>query len=366
MKIICLIALLGAAALAQPSSPLPPDQPLLKVPAGFTVEEFATGFQRPRFMVEGRRGEVLLSDTEPNGSVYVIKGQEKKLLLSGLDRPYGLALWKDYLYVAETTSLKRYKYDPKAMSAGPGEEVVSLAGFTKGHVTRTVIFDSKGKKMYLAVGSSGDFVLGDPETRAAVNQYNPDGTGHEVFASGLRNPVGLRFYPGTDQLWATVEERDDLPTGPVADYFTSVRPGGFYGWPYAYVGPHADPRAAGKRDDLVARTITPEVPLEPHVAVLDFLFYTGKQFPAEYRNGAFLANHGGSNGVKRLGYSVSFIPFKDDKPCGPVRDFLTGPVSPLDQKSVWGRPVALLQLHDGSLLLSDDGGKKIWRISYKR
>lgn len=383
MKMFSLVCLLCAAALfAQQPNPLGashsttpaahpsgivnrPDGAQLKVPPGFTVEEYASGFERPRFMVEGPEGEVIISDAVPNGSVYVIHGRDKKVLLHSLDRPYGLALWKGYLYVGEPTSIKRYKYDSKTMTAGAGEEVVSLAGFNKGHVTRTILFDNHAQKMYLAVGSSGDLVTGDPETRAAINRYNPDGTGHEVIASGLRNPVGLRFYPGTHQLWATVEERDDLPHALVADYFTSVRPGGFYGWPYAYIGPHEDPRIANKRGDMVARTITPDVPLKPHVAILDFLFYTGKQFPAEYRNGAFLANHGSSNGSERIGYTVSFIPFKNGKPCGPQRDFLTGWVSP-DQKSVWGRPVDLLQLHDGSLLVSDDGGKKVWRISYQR
>lgn len=343
-----------------------PDGAELKVPKGFTVEEYATGFQRPRFMVEGPHGEVLLSDTVANGSVYVLTGGEKKVLLSGLDRPYGLAFWKDYLYVGEPASVKRYKYDGNTMTAGAGEEVVSMPGFVKGHVTRTIAFDRKAEKMYLAVGSSADLVTGDPEMRAAINRYNPDGSGHEILATGLRNPVGLRFYPGSDRLWATVEERNDLGDGLVADFFTSVKPGGFYGWPYAYLGTHEDPRIKEKRPDLVARAIAPDIALEPHVAVLDFLFYDGKQFPAEYRNGAFLANHGSSNRSKRVGYSISFVPFKNGKPSGPVRDFLTGWMKSPDEKDVWGRPVALVQLHDGSLLVSDDGGKKVWRISYKK
>ncbi len=383
MKAI-LLPLLAASAFGLQQSDLPapfatpsvnngstviakPEGAKLKAPHGFTVKQYAEGFSRPRFMVEGPGGEVLISDTIPNGFVYVLKNGEKHTLLSGLDKPYGLALWKDYLYVGEPTSLKRYKYDSKAMTAGAGEEVVPMPGFDKGHVTRTVLFNQAGTRMYLTIGSSADFVTGDPETRAAINSYNPDGTGHEIVATGLRNTVGLRFYPGTDQLWATVEERNLLGDGLVADYFTSIRPGGFYGWPYAYLGPHEDPRVmTDKRPDLVARSITPEVMLEPHTAVLDFLFYTGRQFPAEYRNGAFLANHGSSNRSQRVGYSVSFVPFKAGKPSGPVRDFLTGFMLSPEAKEVWGRPVALLQLRDGSLLLSDDGGKVIWRISYGR
>ncbi len=342
-----------------------PEGAKLNLPNGFVAEEYASGFKRPRYMVEGPGGEVLVSDTVAGGSVYVLKNGEKKTLLSGLDRPYGLAFWRDYLYVGEPTSIKRYKYDSKAMTAGPGEEVVPLAGYTKGHVTRTIVFDKAGK-MYVAVGSSADLVTGDPDNRAAINRYNPDGSGHEIYATGVRNPVGLRFYPGTDHLWATVEERNDLGDGLVADYFTSIKQGGFYGWPYAYLGTHPDPRIKDQRMDLVAKSIKPDISLQPHIAVLDFLFYTGNEFPSEYKNGAFLANHGSSNRADRVGYSVTFVPFKNGKPSGPERDFLTGFMLGPDKKEVWGRPVALAQLHDGSILVSDDGGKKLWRISYKK
>ena len=349
-----------------------PEGAVLKLPTGFSAEKIASGFARPRFMIQGPSGEVLLSDMVPNGSVYILpepaaisKSAERRVLLQGLDRPYGLAFWKDYLYVAETTSLKRYKYDAKAMTAGQGEEVVAMKDFGKGHVTRTVLFNAKGDKMYLAVGSSANVVTGDPEMRAAINLYNPDGSGHEIVASGLRNPIGIRFYPGTDRLWATVQERDGLGDDLVPDYFTEIRPGGFYGWPYAYIGSHLDPRVQEKRKDLVDRSIVPDLLLENHVAVLDFLFYTGKQFPAEYGGGAFLANHGSSNRAQRVGYSVSFVPFKNEKLAGPARDFASGWMLAPDQKEVWGRPVGLLQLRDGSLLVSEDGNKTIWRISYK-
>jgi glucose/arabinose dehydrogenase len=336
----------------------------LKAPDGFRVEEYASGFERPRFMVEGPGGEVLISDTIPSGFVYAIRDGKKSVVLSGLDKPYGLAFWRGYLYVGEPTSLKRYKYDSKALKANGAEEVVSWKGYDKGHVTRTIAFH--GEKMYVTVGSSADLVTGDPDDRAAINEYNPDGTGHQVFATGLRNPVGLRFYPGSTQLWTTVEERNELGDGLVADYFTSVKPGGFYGWPYAYSGANPDPRIKEQRMDLVAKAITPDILLEPHTAVLDFLFYTGKQFPKAYQGGAFLANHGSSNRSLRIGYSVTFVPFKDGKIAGPVRDFVTGWMLGPDKKEVWGRPVGLCELRDGSLLISDDGGKKIWRVSYSR
>ena len=337
----------------------------IKLPKGFAIEEYASGFARPRFMALGPGSEVLLSDFVPNGTVWVVQGGARKKLLENLDRPYGIAFWKDFVYVAETTSLKRYPYDAKTMTAGAGQELVSMKGMGTGHVTRTVLFNRKGDKMYLAVGSSANVVTGDPPMRAAINRYNPDGSGHEVVAGGLRNPVGLRMYPGTDDLWASVQERDGLGDDLVPDYFTHIREGGFYGWPYSYIGPNLDPRITEEAKELVGRAIVPDVILDNHVAVLDFLFYTGIQFPAEYRNGAFLANHGSSGRSKRLGYSITFIPFKNGKPAGPARDFATGWMLAPDKAEVWGRPVGLVEMPDGSLLLSDDGGKKIWRISYR-
>jgi glucose/arabinose dehydrogenase len=355
----------AAPAVAPPKIIGRPSGAEFKVPKGFTVEEFASGFERPRFMALGPSGEILLSDFVPNGSVYVLEGKERKTLLRGLDRPYGIAFWKNYLYVAETTSLKRYKYDAKAKTAGPGEEIVPMKDFGKGHVTRTVSFNRKMDKMLLAVGSSGNLVLGDPPMRAAINRYNPDGSGHEIFASGLRNPVGLRFYPGSDELWATVEERDGLGDDLVPDYFTHVRQGAFYGWPYAYLGPNLDPRITEKRPDLVDKSVIPDVILETHCAVLDFIFYNGKQFPAEYRGGAFLANHGSASRSHRVGYSITFVPFAQGKPSGKPRDFLTGFLLDPDKPEVWGRPVGLLEMPDGSMMLSDDGAKKLWHIRYK-
>jgi glucose/arabinose dehydrogenase len=342
-----------------------PEGAEIRLPKGFVIEEFASGFTRPRFMALGPGGEVALSETIANGYVWVIKGTERKKLLENLDRPYGVAFWKNYIYVAEPTSLKRYPYDAKAMTAGAGEEVVSLKGYGTGHVTRTILFDRKGDKLYLTVGSSANVVTGDPANRAAILRLNPDGTAQEVVASGLRNTVGLRMYPGTDQMWASVEERDGLGDELVPDFFTHIQEGGFYGWPYSYIGSNLDPRITEEHKDLVARALVPDVVLGSHVAVLDFVFYSGTQFPAEYRNGAFLANHGSSSRAQRQGYSVSFVPFKNGKPTAAPRDFAAGWMLAPDKAEVWGRPVALLQMPDGSLLLSDDGGKKIWRISYR-
>jgi len=350
-----------------------PDGARLSVPAGFAIEEFATGgFEKPRYLLQSPGGEILVSDAVANGKVVALvdknkdgKPDERKTLLSGLDRPYGLAFWKNYLYVAETTSLKRYVYDAKALTATAGQELVSWKNFGTGHWTRTVLFDTKGEKMFLAVGSQSNVDHGEPPHRAAILRANPDGSGLEIYASGTRNPIGLRLNPTTNTLWAAVQERDHLGDDLVPDYFTSIQQGGFYGWPYAYIGPNPDPRRT-ERPDLVKKAIVPDIVLGAHVAVLDCLFYTGKQFPAEYQGGAFIAQHGSWNRSKRQGYNVMFVPFKNGKPSGPPREFLGGWMLSPEDRRVWGRPVGLLTLTDGSLLVSDDGGNKLWRISYKK
>ena len=350
-----------------------PDGAQLSLPHGFSIDVYAEGFEQPRFMVQGAGGEILLSDSTDSGAVFRLldsnkdfKVDEKVKLIEGLDRPYGLAFWKDFLYVAETTSLKRYSYDPKQMKVkGQGEELVSLKDFGKGHWTRTVLFDAKGEKMYLSVGSGSNVDAGEDPMRASILRFNPDGSGKELFATGVRNVIGLRWYPGTQTLWAAVQERDGLGDDLVPDFFTSIKQGGFYGWPYAYIGPNEDPRRKGEKPDLVAKTIVPDVQLGAHVAVLDVLFYTGRQFPKEYQGGAFLSFHGSWNRSRRIGYSVAFIPFKDAKPLSRPKDFLTGFMLGPEKREVWGRPVGLLQLPDGSLLVSEDGGNKLWRISYK-
>lgn len=353
-----------------------PDGARLRVPAGFTVEEFASDvFTRPRTMIYAPGGEILIADSDKGGGVYLLADKQgrpvppsqRKRILGGLDRPYGMAFWKDYLYVAETTSLKRYKFDAAKLEAGPGEEIVSMKDFGAGHWTRTITFDPKGQKLYLGIGSQSNVSAGENPMRAAIHEYNPDGTGHQFFATGTRNPTTIRFYPGTNTLWASVQERDELGDDLVPDYFTHIERGGFYGWPYAYIGPNEDPRRKGERPDLVKKTIVPDVLLGPHVAVIDWVFYQGKMFPERYRGGAFLAFHGSWNRSKRIGYSVAFVPFKDGKPTQRhAETFLEGWMISPDSREVWGRPTGVLEMRDGSLLVSDDGGRKVWRISYKR
>ncbi|OFW43594.1 MAG: hypothetical protein A3J29_18870 [Acidobacteria bacterium RIFCSPLOWO2_12_FULL_67_14b] len=344
-----------------------PEGARLDAPAGFVVEEFMDfAGLRPRFMMLGPGNEILISDTSRNGSVFVIKDGTRTPIIEKLDRPYGLALKGDQLYVAEPTSVKRYTYDAKTLKVtGEGREIISLAGMDMGHNTRTLAFNRDGSKLYLSVGSGSNINLGEPAMRAAVHRFNPDGTGHETIATGLRNAVGMRFFPGTDDLWVSVHERDELGDDLVPDYVTKVEPGGFYGWPIAYIGPHAEPRHKDVDMAKVNRTLYPDVILGGHVGPLDLLFYTGTQFPAKYRGGMFVAFHGSWNRAERQGYKIAFIPFKNRMATAGPEDFVSGWMLAPDKKEVWGRPVGLLQMPDGSLLVSDDGGRKIWRISYK-
>ena len=344
-----------------------PEGAALTAPPGFVVEEFMDfAGLRPRFMMLGPGNEILISDTSGNGNVFVIKDGVRTAIIEKLDRPYGLALKGDQLYVAEPTSVKQYPYDAKTMRVtGPGKEIIALPGMGTGHNTRTIAFNRDGSKLYLSVGSRSNIDLGEDPMRAAVHRYNPDGTGHETIATGLRNAVGMRFYPGTDDLWVTVHERDALGDDLAPDYATKVEPGGFYGWPIAYIGPHAEPRHQDVDMKKVESTLYPDVILGGHVGPLDIAFYTGKMFPAKYQGGMFVALHGSWNRAERQGYKIVFIPFKNRMATAGPEDFVSGWMLAPDKKEVWGRPVGLLQMPDGSLLVSDDGGRKIWRISYK-
>ncbi len=346
-----------------------PDGATLAVPYGFKVEEYLTGdFQRPRYMVLGPSGELVFSDSgsrnQTDGTVYVRQDGKLKKLIENLDRPYGIAFHDKWIYVAEPASVKRYVYDAKAMTAGPGDEIISLEGFGRGHWTRSLLFDRDHVKLYVTVGSESNNDADEDPMRAALHRYNPDGTGHEVVATGLRNIIGLEWYPGSDEIWAAVQERDALGDDLVNDFLVNVKEGEFYGWPFAYNGPHEDPAHKGVAPAKVKGTLYPDVLLGSHVAVLDTKFYTGTQFPERYRGGLFLAFHGSWNRSKRVGYSVTFIPFENGRPQSGPQDFLTGWMLGPDKTEVWGRPVGLLVLKDGSMLVSDDGGRKIWRVSY--
>jgi len=381
-----LIAALAIAAAAQlPQLPEPfatpsvrntaevvakPDSAQLKAPAGFSVSVYADNLQGPRTMLYAPNGDLFIAQSRA-GSVIVLRDTNndgepdaRNVYAQGLNGVFGMAFHDGYLYLGRTDSIIRYKYkDGDTQAEGTPEKLVDLP--TGGHSTRNIVFSRDGKKMYVAVGSASNKSDGEEPRRAAVNEYNPDGTGQRVFASGLRNPVALTLQPGTDTIWVSVNERDTLGDDLVPDYITSVKDGGFYGWPYSYIGSNYDPEHRGKRPDLVQRAIVPDVLLPAHAAAVGLTFYTGTEFPERYRNGAFVGLHGSWNRSKLSGYRIAFVPFQNGKPSGPVEDFLTGwIIADGNPGSTWGRPVSPFVAKDGSLLVSDDGGNKIWRVRY--
>jgi glucose/arabinose dehydrogenase len=347
----------------------------LSVPAGFEVKAFAEGgFSNPRWLVEGQNGDLFLSDNMAN-SITLLRDANKDGVIdnaterfefaTGLNQPFGMAIQNGYFYIANTNAVLRFKYQPgQTKLEGEGEKIIDLPGEGyRQHWTRNLIFSKDGKKLYVSVGSETNIGEEEPR-RAAINEYNPDGTGHRVYASGIRNPIGLAWNPATGQLWTAVNERDGLGDDLVPDYTTSVKDGGFYGWPYSYIGKNADPRLDGKGKDLVEKAIVPDVLLEAHCAALGLVFYTGKMFPKEYQGDAFVAMHGSWNRATRHGYKVVRVPFEKGKAEGGYENFLVGWVPDTSAKEVWGRPVGLVMIRDGSLLVVDDGGKKIWRVTY--
>ncbi|MGH9837030.1 MAG: PQQ-dependent sugar dehydrogenase [Blastocatellia bacterium] len=348
-----------------------------QLPSGFAATLFAEGdFKRPRNMIEATNGDLFLSDAEAN-SVFLLRdangdgrvdnGPERFAFLTGLNQPFGMAIRGGYFYVANTDSVVRYKYQlGQTAPEGPAEKLIDLPG--KGynqHWTRNLIFSPDGEKIYVSVGSESNSRPEEPR-RAAINQYNADGAGHRVFASGLRNPVGLAWNPATGELWTTVNERDGIGDDLVPDYATSVQDGGFYGWPYFYIGAHEQPWSWfwNKRPDLKSEVLVPDVLIEAHGAALGLAFYTGAMFPEEYRGDAFVALHGSWNRRHLHGYKVIRIPFENGKPEGGYENFMAGWISGSDAKEVWGRPVGILARSDGSLLVVDDLGNCVWRVVY--
>lgn len=351
-----------------------PADATLHMPPGFEASVFAEGdFKNARWMARAPNGDVFVTDAVA-ATVIVLrdtdgdgKADARFVFAKDLTLPFGLAFWKNYLYVGMTNAVVRFSYKPGQTEAqGPPEKIADLPGRGyRQHWTRNVIFDPSGKKLYVTVGSESNVDVEKEPLRATISEYNPDGSGKRIFASGLRNPIGLAFHPATKRLWAAVQERDLLGDDLPPDYFTEVKDGGFYGWPYSYIGRNEDPRRKGERPDLVNTAIVPDVLIQAHSAVLGLVFYNGKMFPSEYRGDAFIALHGSWNRSKRTGYKIIRVPFKGNKPVGHYEDFLTGWMLGEDRREVWGRPVGLLVLKDGSLLITDDGANKIWRVTYR-
>ena len=338
---------------------------------GFQVSLFASGFKEPRYLAVAPNGDVFVSDTGGN-TVYVLQDPShaapsdgRTVFADKLNRPFGIAFHDNYVYVADTDEVLRFPYDPKTSKrTGGPERILALPGGGM-HFTRTVAFSLDGKKMFVSAGSDCNVCVEPDARRAAIQVADPDGKNARIYASGLRNAVGLAVNPATGVLWADVNERDMMGDNLPPDYFTHVPDGGFFGWPYSYIGKNLDPRVKEKRPDLVAKALVPDVLLGPHVAPLESTFYTGKQFPASYWHGAFIAEHGSWNRSIHSGYMVVFVPFKDGQPSGNPISFLNGFDPNPRAKAVDGRPVGVAVAKDGSLLVADDVGNVIWRVSKK-
>ena len=350
-----------------------------KVPEGFKIDQALTGLEGPRTIVTAPNGDLFIAESNP-GRVRVVRGfggdgkvQTNEVFASGLTMPYGIAFYPvgpnpQYVYVGNTNSIVRFPYKNGDLKAsGQAETIVASipggARFGGGHWTRSLVFTNDGKKLLVGVGSKSN--VGDDSAennRADVLEFNPDGSGQRIYASGIRNPAGLAINPKTGQLWVAVNERDALGDNLVPDYVTHVQEGAFYGWPWYYLGPNPDPRFAGKHPELKEKVQVPDTLLQSHSAPLNLAFYDGKQFPAEYRGDAFVTSHGSWNRDHRTGYKVVHVLTPNGKATGEYEDFVTGFV--LDDAKVWGRPVGVTVAKDGSLVFTDDASNSVWRVTY--
>jgi glucose/arabinose dehydrogenase len=362
-----------------------PEGKMPTAPQGFTVTKFAdksAGLDNPRWIYVTPNGDVLVSQSKTNkktspNNILLFRDADKngsyetsQLFMSGLNQPLGMLVQGAYFYVGNTDGVYRYPYAAGQTSIkDTGVKILDLTpdGYNN-HWTRNIIASKSGKKFYVSSGSAsnvGEHGMDKETRRACIIEMNPDGTGEKLFAEGLRNPVGMDWNPATGELWTAVNERDHLGDELVPDYVTSVKDGGYYGWPYAYFGPNEDPRLKGKRPELVAKTLVPDVPVGAHTASLGLAFYTKNAFPQKYRNGAFVGQHGSWNRSTFSGYKVVFIPFQNGKP-GKPQDFLTGFIANEDSGEVYGRPVGVTVLPDGSMLVADDAANTIWKVSVEK
>ena len=355
---------------------------------GFDVSLFAENLDNPRQAYVLPNGDILVVEAtrewagradRPEKSANQItlfrdtngdgKPDTRETFLTGLNMPHGMAVLGNWFYVGNTNGVVRYPYSAgQTKIDGKGEKILDLP--VDGHYTRNLLADPSGKKLYVAVGSASNV---DEENgwekdqrRAGILEINADGSAMRIFANGLRNPVGMDWEPQTKMLWTVVNERDLLGDDLVPDYLTSVKEGAFYGWPFSYFGQNEDPRKKGQRPDLVAKAIKPDYALGSHTAALGLAFYQGKSFPERYRGGAFIGMHGSWNRSKMVGFKVAFVPFANGKPAGPIEDILTGFIADESKFEAYGRPVGVTVAPDGSLLVADDSGGKVWRVSAKK
>jgi glucose/arabinose dehydrogenase len=362
----------GPKVVPRPQGALPQTLP------GYTVTQYADGLENPRLIRTAPNGDLFVAETGP-GRIRVLRGrdaagkaQEMEIFAAELNRPFGIAFYPagpnpQFVYIGNTDSIVRYPYQVGDLKARAPQEVIVTGQFPGGgHSTRDIAFSADGKKMFVGVGSRSN--VDDPDTtpaekdRATVLEFNVDGTGRRVYATGIRNATGLVTHPTTGQLWVCTNERDNLGDNLVPDYITQVEEGGFYGWPWYYLGGNQDPRHEGKHPELKATVKVPDVLLQPHSAPLGFVFYNGQQFAPEHRTSVFLTAHGSWNKAVRTGYKLVRVPLKGGAPTGEYEDFVTGFVTPDGQ--VWGRPVGVAVARDGSLMISDDGSNAIWQVSH--
>ena len=362
----------GPKVVSRPANAWP------QVPPGFKVELYASGLQEPRLIRRAPNGDMFVAESKA-GVIKVFRGitnagkpEQMAVFATGLKLPFGINFYPpgpdpQWVYIGNLHSVVRFPYQNGDLKArGSAQHIADLPG-GEYHWTRDIQFSPDGKKMFVAVGAASN--VDDPDTTPAekntadILQFNPDGSGMRVYASGIRNPVGLAIQPKTGDLWCSTNERDGLGDNLVPDYITHVQEGGFYGWPWWYMGGHQDPRHKGKHPELKDKVITPDVLVHPHNASLELTFYDGKQFPAEYQGDIFAAEHGSWNRSVRVGYELIRVPLhQTGHATGKYEDFMTGFV--VDNKNVWGRPVGVAVATDGSLLVTDDGSNSIWRISY--
>ena len=384
--------------IARPASAAP------KVPPGFQVDLFASDLRDPRTVRVAPNGDIFVAESDA-GRIRVLrttdgaaKATENEVFASGLDHPFGIAFYPSgsdpqWIYVANTGTVVRYPYRGGDLKAREKPEMIvrNLAhergrAVQRGHITRDIVFSGDGRQMFVSVGSASNVgegmgkrsaaaiarwkaehglgsAWGNETDRAAVLVFDPDGRNGRVFASGLRNCVGVALQPATGELWCSTNERDELGDDLVPDFVTRVRDGAFYGWPWYYLGANEDPRHHGARPDLRDKITIPDVLIQAHSASMGMVFYQAAQFPAQYRGDAFVAQHGSWNRAKPTGYKVIRVRLKDGVPTGEYQDFMTGFV--VNNSSVWARPVGVAVAHDGALFVSDDENGTIWRVSYR-
>jgi glucose/arabinose dehydrogenase len=353
-------------------------------PEGFSVTKYADGLNSPRWFYITPNGDLLVSESQTNrrksaNDILLFRDTDgdgkpdlRKTFMKDLNQPLGMLVLNNWFYVGNTDGIYRYPYTPgQTEITGKGEKIVDLTpGGYNNHWTRNIIANADGSKLYVSTGSGsndGEHGMESEKRRACILEINPDGTGERVYAYGLRNPIGTAFEPSTKKLWCVVNERDNLGDDLVPDFLTEVKDGGFYGWPYSYFGSNEDPRWKGKiPDGLLEKTLVPDVAMGAHASCLGLAFYTQKAFPKKYQGGAFVGEHGSWNRSRFNGYKVAFVPFKDGKPSGQPEDFLTGFIADESRNEAYGRPVGVIVLADGSILVADDAGNTIWKVGVRK